>query len=570
MTSVEAEPPRIPGERLGPYRIARVLGRGGMGTVYLAEAPDGRRVAIKVLHPSAARAADFRERFRREVTAALQVRPFCTAPVLDASFDGEPLYVVTEYVQGPTLEDVILRHGPRRGSDLEGLAAGVATALAAIHGAGVVHRDLKPANILLSPFGPRVIDFGIARTLGVDLPMTQANLTMGTPSFMAPEGLAGEPITTAADVFSWGCVIAFAGTGRLPFDGGTVAEMLYRTVHGTPDLDGLAPPRLRDLVERATRRDPARRPTATELLEELIGVPDPERAAAHLPGRPPAEPDPGRPAEPDPGRPAEARPGDPNEARPGRPNETPPSRDGATRLLGSEPEGAPAARPAPRRKGRGALLGVTALAVGAAIAGGAWALWPSGAKPLVDQGFAGSPSAAWPAASGNGFSRSYKDGGLVVRVFTPSSWHSFGAPLASPRPHLVVDASVRVRSAAPDDEAGVFCRTGGQTQYEVLLARSGQVRVRKGDGVTAWQLARSSAPAGTPGGTVNLRAKCDVRPDGVRVTARVDGKEVVSASDRTTPPPGFTTGILAGRERRPPGSSATDATFRRFQATADG
>ncbi|MGK5556705.1 serine/threonine-protein kinase, partial [Actinomadura kijaniata] len=286
MASVNADPARRPEEWVGPYRLIRVLGEGGMGTVHLASAPDGGRVAIKVLRPEVTGSAEFRERFRREVTAARQVRPFCTAPVLDADLDGAPLYVVTEYVPGPTLEEVITARGPLRAADLQGLAAGVATALTAIHSAGVVHRDLKPANILLSPFGPRVIDFGIARTLGVDSPMTQHNLTMGTPSFMAPEGLVGEPVTTAADVFAWGCVVAFAGTGRLPFGGQNNREILYNTVYGEPRLAGLDPA-LMGLVVRTLAKNPADRPTAAELLEELTGLRDPRQAAQRLQHDPP-------------------------------------------------------------------------------------------------------------------------------------------------------------------------------------------------------------------------------------------------------------------------------------------
>lgn len=188
------------------------------------------------------------------------------------------MYVVTEYIPGPTLQEVVSRHGPLSGANLEGLAAGVATALTAIHSAGVVHRDLKPANIMLSPFGPRVIDFGIARRLDADAPLTETGDTMGTPSYMAPEGLLGQPITPAADVFTWGCVVMFAATGRPPFAGETVGEVLHRTVYEAPDLEGLEP-RMRELVARALAKDPAERPAAVRLLEELTGQTDPEHAA---------------------------------------------------------------------------------------------------------------------------------------------------------------------------------------------------------------------------------------------------------------------------------------------------
>ncbi|NUP83191.1 MAG: serine/threonine protein kinase, partial [Nonomuraea sp.] len=151
--------------QIGRYRLLSVLGRGGMGTVHLAEDPSGQRVAVKVINPELSQHEQFRMRFRREADAAQRVRRFCTAAVIEAALDGELLYVVTEYVPGPNLEEAVRQSGPMRGSSLDALAVSVATALTAIHGAGVVHRDLKPSNVLLSPVGPRVIDFGIARAL---------------------------------------------------------------------------------------------------------------------------------------------------------------------------------------------------------------------------------------------------------------------------------------------------------------------------------------------------------------------------------------------------------------------
>ncbi|WP_030171180.1 protein kinase domain-containing protein [Spirillospora albida] len=147
---LDQDEPRV----LGPYRLLGRLGRGGMGTVYLGAEPDGRRVAVKVVNRELAGEPAFLARFRREVTAARRVRRFCTAPVLDAELDQDPPYIVTEYIDGPSLEKAVRERGPLPGSDLEGLAVGVATALAAIHGAGIVHRDLKPANVLLSSSSP--------------------------------------------------------------------------------------------------------------------------------------------------------------------------------------------------------------------------------------------------------------------------------------------------------------------------------------------------------------------------------------------------------------------------------
>ncbi|MCO6009504.1 serine/threonine protein kinase [Actinoallomurus purpureus] len=255
---------------LGPYRLLGVIGRGGMGTVYLAESASGERMAVKVINLDFADDPAFRVRFRREVAAARRVRRFCTAPVLDARVDGEPLYIVTEYVAGPNLDEFVRDSGPMSGSSLEHLAVGVATALGAIHGAGIVHRDLKPANVLLSPMGPRVIDFGIARALDSVTEATRPGQLIGTPAYMAPEVIQGERATTASDVFAWGAVVAFAGTGSAPFPGATVPAVLYRITHGSPLLDGLDDA-VRPLVERALDKDPARRPSAQELLAGLVG-----------------------------------------------------------------------------------------------------------------------------------------------------------------------------------------------------------------------------------------------------------------------------------------------------------
>jgi serine/threonine protein kinase len=241
-----------------------------MGTVYLGVDEQGRRVAVKVINRELSGTPDFQERFRREVEAARRVRRFCTAPILDAALGDPPWYVVTEYVDGPTLQEVVDGSGPLPGSDLEGLAVGIATALSAIHDAGLVHRDLKPSNVLLSPFGPRVIDFGIARALDEQTAMTRTGQIVGTPAYLAPELVTGGSVTPAADVFSWACVIAFAGTGRGPFEGRTVPEILHRVAYEPPRLDGLDPTVL-PVVQRALAKDPDQRPIVPELLDGLAG-----------------------------------------------------------------------------------------------------------------------------------------------------------------------------------------------------------------------------------------------------------------------------------------------------------
>ena len=201
---------------------------------------------------------------------ASKVARFCTAPILDSDTEADQPFVVTEFVAGPTLAEAVREHGALSGSELHALGIGVSSALTAIHRAGVVHRDLKPGNVLLSRFGPRVIDFGIARAADALTGLTDTGNLIGTPSYMAPEQLRGEPITPATDVFAWGAVLAFAGTGRPPF--GTVPEaIMYRVTLGEADLAGLDP-QLSDLVRRALSKDPAARPTAQQLLDSLSAV----------------------------------------------------------------------------------------------------------------------------------------------------------------------------------------------------------------------------------------------------------------------------------------------------------
>ncbi|MFD0687876.1 serine/threonine-protein kinase [Actinomadura fibrosa] len=263
---------------IGEYELVGRLGEGGMGAVYLGRDGAGRYVAIKVIRAELAADEGFRARFRDEVGHARRVASFCTAKVLDSGAeDGRP-YLVTEYVDGTPLDAYIEARGALPDGTLNGVAVGVAAALTAIHAAGLVHRDLKPPNVLLSVSGPRVIDFGIARVAGAASGHTQAGFVVGTPGWMAPEQVLRGEVSTAADVFAWGCLVAFAGTGRHPHGTGTVLTMAARAENGEHDLDGLGEP-LRGLVERALNPDPERRPDAQELLLELVGGAAPAEAS---------------------------------------------------------------------------------------------------------------------------------------------------------------------------------------------------------------------------------------------------------------------------------------------------
>ncbi|WP_101835436.1 protein kinase domain-containing protein [Frankia canadensis] len=265
---------------IGPYTLISRLGVGGMGTVYLARNAADRRVAVKVIRPDLAADEEFRRRFRAEVEAARRVAPFCTAEVLDADPNAPAPYLVTEFIDGVRLDEQV-DQGPLASSTLTGLAVGVATALTAIHSAGLVHRDLKPSNVMLSLSGPRVIDFGIAQALdGAKAKPTAWGF--GSAGWMAPEQVHGQPIGPEADVFAWGILIAYAGTGRHPFGDGSDIDLGMRIVGAPPDLGGLREP-LVSLVSAALAKHPDDRPSARELLLRLIAQPPARGGGSHGP-----------------------------------------------------------------------------------------------------------------------------------------------------------------------------------------------------------------------------------------------------------------------------------------------
>ncbi len=263
-------PATMPGDprRVGPYRVVSRLGAGGMGQVFLGRSPGGRTVAIKVVHPAMADDPGFRSRFQREVTAARAVNGVYTAPIVDADPDAPLPWLATAFLPGLSLQDAIAAHGPLPAPAVRALGAGLAEALVSIHRAGIVHRDLKPSNVMLTPEGPRVIDFGIARASDASV-LTRTGATIGTPSYMAPEQAAGSPVGPPADVFSLGAVLTYASAGVGPFGRGAVHELIYRVIHLPPDLRGVADPALRDLIAACLDKDPDRRPPADRLVSLL-------------------------------------------------------------------------------------------------------------------------------------------------------------------------------------------------------------------------------------------------------------------------------------------------------------
>src|SRR5580692_6987911 len=271
---------------LGPYRLQDRLGEGGMGVVHLARDPEGRPVAVKVLHPLdplGSEGVNARRRLTREVETMRRVRSPYVAEVLDADVTGEFPYIVTRFVAGPTLDEMVRTRGPLSGPGLRRLAHGMAEALTAIHAAGVVHRDLKPGNVMLTDDRPIVIDFGIAQA-GDATRLTQTGLVMGTPGYLAPEVIEGQPSSPASDVHSWGSTMAFAATGHLPFGGGSYETIFYRIISGRADLTGVPAP-LVPLISAALARDPSHRPSASWLSAQAIALdmsaPGPSPAAGY-------------------------------------------------------------------------------------------------------------------------------------------------------------------------------------------------------------------------------------------------------------------------------------------------
>ncbi|MEU7411724.1 protein kinase [Streptomyces sp. NPDC042638] len=281
MMRLRREDPRV----VGSFRLHRRLGAGGMGVVYLGSDKKGQRVALKVIRPDLAEDQEFRSRFAREVSAARRIRGGCTARLVAADLEAERPWFATQYVPGPSLHDKVADQGALGAADTAAVGAALSEGLVAVHEAGVVHRDLKPSNILLSPKGPRIIDFGIAWATGAST-LTHVGTAVGSPGFLAPEQVRGAAVTPATDVFSLGATLAYASTGDSPFGHGSSEVMLYRVVHEEPQLSGV-PDALAPLIRACLAKDPDERPSTLQLslrLKEIAA-----REAQGLDGvRPPA------------------------------------------------------------------------------------------------------------------------------------------------------------------------------------------------------------------------------------------------------------------------------------------
>lgn len=353
MMRLRREDPRV----VGSFKLHRRLGAGGMGVVYLGSDRKGQRVALKVIRPDLAEDQEFRSRFAREVSAARRIRGGCTARLVAADLEADRPWFATQYVPGPSLHDKVADEGSLGAAEVAAIGAALSEGLVAVHEAGVVHRDLKPSNILLSPKGPRIIDFGIAWATGAST-LTHVGTAVGSPGFLAPEQVRGAAVTPATDVFSLGATLAYASMGDSPFGHGSSEVMLYRVVHEEAQLHGV-PDAVAPLIRACLAKDPQERPSTLQLslrLKEIAA-----REAQGLPDlRPPApragEADrpTGRIADTYPERAAQRRP----QGQPGTPGSqgTPPAR-GSGQVRGQAParggstprgNGVSPSRPGPR------------------------------------------------------------------------------------------------------------------------------------------------------------------------------------------------------------------------------
>mgnify|MGYP001945144530 CR=1 FL=1 len=274
--------------RIGPYRIAGRIGAGGMGAVYAGLDEHGRCVAVKTVHAGLAREHDYREAFAREVEMLARARGVSTARLHAADTSAPVPWLAFDYVPGRDLRRHVREFGPLEGEMLRAFAAGAAEGLAALHAAGIAHRDIKPGNVILSPDGPKIVDFGIATPIGAQR-ATDRSAAHGTPGWVSPERYTGVVAAAAADVFAWGGLVALAATGRDPFGRGTPQELRRRVCSGDHDVEGVPEP-LRALVESALAVDPSHRPSAMELMRALLPPAEEHGSAVRGGPTPTAEP----------------------------------------------------------------------------------------------------------------------------------------------------------------------------------------------------------------------------------------------------------------------------------------
>ncbi|WP_026118685.1 WD40 repeat domain-containing serine/threonine protein kinase [Nocardiopsis salina] len=265
--------------RVGPYRIAAVIGSGAMGHVYLGLDARERPAAVKVVRPEYAYDPGFRAGFATELELARRVHGPGVPRVLAADARAEEPWLATEYVPGPSLQELVETAGPLPAPSALFAARATAGALAEVHGRGLAHLDLKPANVMAAPSGPLLIDFGIARAVDSSHTADGNDEThiIGSPGYMAPEASRGERPGPPADVFALGGILVWTLTGAGPFGDGHPSSVLYRSEHQDPDLSRV-PQKWRGLLAACLDKDPERRPTSAEVLRTLGGPVDPAPA----------------------------------------------------------------------------------------------------------------------------------------------------------------------------------------------------------------------------------------------------------------------------------------------------
>jgi serine/threonine protein kinase len=287
---------------VGRYRLVQQLGEGGMGVVHLGLDPAGHAVAVKILRAHIAADPHARRRMEREVRTLRRLRHHRIAEVLDAELTGDTPYLVTRFVPGKTVDQLVQDNGPLSAEAALSLGRGLAEALEAIHAAGIVHRDLKPANVMMVDADPVVIDFGIAHLVD-ESRITVTGLVMGTPGYLSPEVVEGMAITRATDWWGWAATLAYATTGRPPFGSGPTEVVLDRVRRGRADLEGVPEPLGSVLASVLTVGESDRRPG--EWIRQWLGL-DPEMTRS---------PEDAGDAQPDPAGEPPATPGTPVQGR---------------------------------------------------------------------------------------------------------------------------------------------------------------------------------------------------------------------------------------------------------------
>ncbi|GHJ35670.1 bifunctional serine/threonine-protein kinase/ABC transporter substrate-binding protein [Streptomyces sp. TS71-3] len=548
MRALRAEDPA----ELGGHRLVARLGAGGMGVVYLARTGAGELVALKVIRAEHAADPHFRARFRREARLAAGVRGRWVVRVTDADAEARAPWLATAFVPGPSLAEAVVALGPLPARTVLTLGQRVADALAGLHATGLVHRDVKPANILLARDGPRLIDFGIARGAGATA-LTAPDAVLGTPGYLAPEQMEGARegedagAGPASDVFSLGCALAFATTGRPPFGTGAPAVVMYRTVHEEPDLTGLArlPAAARASVTRCLSVDPAARPSAAELREELeraAVLTDPRHGDSRRGDSRLADPRLADPRAADPGA-ADVSAADPRAADPrGADPRAPESRAAGSNAAESRAADPRAADPRQVRRDRQARPRWRDTARNAGVRDGArgeddgdWL--PPGVLRLVavhaSRALDPPPREAAPA-QGSVVPTAHGDLAAPAPAHGNGNGNGNGAAAGEPEPAAEAREAPRTHPATepdpdpnPDPEGAAAARPGIRSRRR-MLAVGGAATAVLAAGVGAAVVAGRRAPAAAPTLTIGLQSAGTEQERGARLA--VDARNARSGA----------------------------------------